>query len=91
MVTRDNVPQGICPACGETVKRAEDAVWTCRHNLSADNPYKLPPLWTRGDYWYLSDDEWASMSHCLNEHEETRGYCEDDMPLHSACYDAGAY
>jgi predicted amidophosphoribosyltransferase len=76
-------PIGICPACGETVSRDEDEVWTCPRDLSPANPYREPSDVTEDQ---MQQDQVFSL--CYENHG---GFCSDHMPLHAACYDRGDY
>jgi hypothetical protein len=74
-----------CPACGAPVPLTGDAVWTCPADLSAGNPFRLPPdpRITTG----LQDQD-GIYSNCG---EDFGLPCYERMPLHAACYDTGHY
>lgn len=84
----DHKPLGICPACGETVKDSDDAVWTCPYDLNPANPYWQPSPLTANQRAELEADGYYGL--CLMG--TGRGYCDDmHMPLHVACYERGDY
>jgi hypothetical protein len=85
MVTYDNRPLGICPACGETVKRNEDVVWTCPCDLDPKNAYWESSPITEDQ---CEADGWYSL--CANEHPGWTCFLEE-LPLHSTCHEAGNY
>lgn len=80
-------PIGTCPACGETVydNEPDGPVWTCPADLSETNPYRETPNEA------ITEELRESCGVFSNCGEDYGFPCYDPMPLHSACYDGGAY
>ena len=79
---------GICPACSEPVlwDEPDGPVWACPADLSVQNPF-WEPL-----YDIRITEELREESGVYSNCGEDFGFpCYTPLPLHSACYEKGAY